>query len=108
MKKIWIVLISLLEIICSYSQEIYSKCYGDPKLTPIIFLHGGPGYNSVNFEVSTAQKLADNGFYVIVYDRRAEGRSKNMEAEFTFKQTFKDIDALFKKYKNKKGKSNWA
>jgi hypothetical protein len=31
---------------------------------------GGPGYNCGGFEVSTAQELANNGFYVIVYDRR--------------------------------------
>jgi hypothetical protein len=33
---------------------------------------GGPGYNCAGFEVSTAQELANNGFYVIVYDRRGK------------------------------------
>lgn len=84
------------------AQSIYSKAYGDQKSTPILFLHGGPGYNCVNFEVTTAQKLADNGFYVIVYDRRGEGRSKDLKADFTFKQTFDDINDLYKKYKIKK------
>ncbi len=83
------------------SQTIYSKAFGNPKSTPIIFLHGGPGYNCVNFEVTTAQNLADQGFYVIVYDRRGEGRSPDTKATFTFKETLDDVNDLYKKYKLK-------
>ena len=84
------------------AQTIYSKAFGDAKSEPIIFLHGGPGYNCASFEASTAQKLADQGFYVIVYDRRGEGRSKDLDAKFTFKQTDEDLELLYKKYKVKK------
>lgn len=84
------------------SQTIYSKAFGDPKANPIIFLHGGPGYNCAGFEVTTAEKLADNGFYVIVYDRRGEGRSPDTKATYTFKETFDDINTLYKTYKIKK------
>ena len=72
------------------SQTIYSKAFGDPKNDPIIYLHGGPGYNSMGFEITTAQKLSENGFYVIVYDRRGEGRSPDEQAVFTFQETFDD------------------
>jgi proline iminopeptidase len=79
-------------------QNIYLKTFGDNKSKPIIFLHGGPGYNCANFEVTTAQKLADDGFFVIVYDRRGEGRSKDKNAKFTFKETFDDINNIYQKY----------
>jgi len=102
MKRFFLLLNLLIIGIALKAQTIYSKAYGDPKSTPILFLHGGPGYNCVNFEVSTAQKLADNGFYVVVYDRRGEGRSKELKADFTFKQTFDDINDLCKKHKLKK------
>jgi proline iminopeptidase len=50
------------------------------------------------FEVSTAQELANNGFYVIVYDRRGEGRSTHANAKFTFQETFDDINGILKIY----------
>lgn len=80
------------------SQSIYSKAYGHPKDHAVIFLHGGPGYNAVAFEVSTAQKLAEAGFYVIVYDRRGEGRSTDKTAKFTFDASIEDLDMLYSRY----------
>lgn len=57
------------------AQQLYSKAYGDPKNPAIIYLHGGPRGNATLFEGTTANALAERGFYVIVYDRRGEGRS---------------------------------
>jgi proline iminopeptidase len=54
---------------------LYVKAYGDSSRQPIVFIHGGPGYDSQAFEFSTAQVLADAGYYVIVYDQRGQGRS---------------------------------
>lgn len=85
-----------------FAQEkdtIYSKAYGKMENPAVIFLHGGPGYNSVSFELSTAQKLADQGFYVIVYDQAACGRSKKEGANFTFEGAFHDLDNIYTKYK---------
>ncbi len=79
--------------------EIYSKTFGESGNPAVIFLHGGPGYNSANFEGSTAQALADKGFYVIVYDRRGEGRSLDKNAAFTYDQTNEDLNGIFAKYK---------
>ncbi len=84
------------------SQTIYTKTFGNPKDKPLIYLHGGPGYNSVAFEVTTAQKLSENGFYVIVYDRRGEGRSTNKKAKFNFQETFDDLNAIYKTFNLKK------
>ncbi|MEX1002849.1 MAG: alpha/beta fold hydrolase [Crocinitomicaceae bacterium] len=91
----------ILLIICNLlhaKAELYSRSFGNKNDQSIIFLHGGPGYNCASFEFSTAQKLADLGFYVIVYDRRGEGRSKDDKAKFNFKQTFKDLKSLYDKY----------
>jgi proline iminopeptidase len=82
----------------AYGQSVYTKTFGNIKDKPIIFLHGGPGYNCVNFEATTALQLADNGFFVIVYDRRGEGRSKDPNAKFTFKETFDDLNDIYQKY----------
>jgi len=97
---------SLLTLVAIYftsfalnGQTLYTKTFGNPKDKPVLFLHGGPGYNSVNFEQSTALKLSENGFYVIVYDRRGEGRSIDTNAKFTFQQTFDDINSILSKQK---------
>jgi proline iminopeptidase len=84
---------------CVHGQKLYCKTFGDPKDKPVLFLHGGPGYNSVNFEQTTAHNLANNGFYVIVYDRRGEGRSIDTTAQYTFQQTFEDINEILKENK---------
>ncbi len=90
--------ILFLATIVVKAQNIYTKTFGNSKEKPIIFLHGGPGYNCANFEATTAQQLADNGFFVIVYDRRGEGRSNDANAKFTFKETFDDLNAIYKKF----------
>ncbi|ROI13304.1 alpha/beta fold hydrolase [Epilithonimonas hominis] len=78
--------------------EFYSKAYGNRKNPTIIFVHGGPRGNSTLFEGTTAQKLADKGFYVIVYDRRGEGRSIDSTATFTFQEANNDLNELYKTY----------
>ncbi|NIF04581.1 alpha/beta hydrolase [Chryseobacterium sp. Tr-659] len=96
---------SILFIICSFvvkAQHLYSRAYGNPKNTPVIFIHGGPSGNATLFEGTTAQKLADKGFYVIVYDRRGEGRSKDENATMTFNESFDDLKGIYKTYKIKK------
>lgn len=85
----------------SFSQELYSKSFGKQTDPAVVFLHGGPGYNSANFEVITAEALAQSGFFVVVYDRRGEGRSANVPASFTFEETFSDLSAIIEKYQVK-------
>lgn len=98
MKKALTVFVILATTIVVNSQSIYSKAYGNPNDTPLIFLHGGPGYNSVGFESTTAQELSENGFYVISYDRRGEGRSLDKKAKFTFNETFDDLNSIYDKF----------
>ncbi len=98
MKKILTSVCFILTLLVANGQDMYIKTFGNKKDKPIVFLHGGPGYNAVNFEATTAQKLADKGFYVIVYDRRGEGRSVDSEANYTFKEAFDDINAIYQQY----------
>lgn len=98
MKKTITLFVFILTAITVNSQTIYSKAFGNPNNEPVIYIHGGPGYNSIGFEVTTAQKLSENGFFVIVYDRRGEGRSPDQNAKFTFQETFDDLDAIYAKF----------
>ena len=98
MKKILVLFAIIISTTAVNSQSIYSKAFGNPNDKPLIYLHGGPGYNSAGFEVTTAQKLSENGFYVITYDRRGEGRSPDKNSKFTFNETFDDINLIYDKF----------
>lgn len=78
------------------AQIRYSKAYGNRHDPAIVFIHGGPSGNSTLFESTTAQELADKGFYVIVYDRRGEGRSIDSTATFTYTEAFDDLNEILK------------
>jgi proline iminopeptidase len=65
-------------------KNLYSRAFGNAKDTPILFLHGGPGYNCAGFEVSTAQELANNGFYIL-FMIDAEKVARHANAKFTRK-----------------------
>lgn len=98
MKQIFAVIIACLISLSAAAQSLYSKDFGINTNTPVIFIHGGPSGNSVQFEETTAQELADRGFYVIVYDRRGEGRSAAQSAKMTYNEAFKDLNVIYKKY----------
>jgi proline iminopeptidase len=83
MKQIITVFIYFFVLFSVKAQALYTKSYGDTKHTPIIFIHGGPSGNSTLFESTTALNLSQKGYYVIVYDRRGEGRSIDTTAKFT-------------------------
>jgi proline iminopeptidase len=97
MKKILLPFFLILSFFAN-AQNLYIKTYGNEKDKAVIFIHGGPSGNSTLFESTTAQKLADLGFYVIVYDRRGEGRSADPDAKFTYQEAFQDLNAIYKEY----------
>lgn len=79
--------------------QLYSNAFGEKSKPAIIFLHGGPGYNSFSFEASTAENLAKEGYYVIVYDQRGCGRSaEQMGSEYTFKEAINDLNNIYNQY----------
>ncbi|MDR6762987.1 proline iminopeptidase [Flavobacterium sp. 2755] len=94
--------IFLIKSILMNGQNLYIKTYGNEKNKPLIFIHGGPSGNATLFEGTTAQNLADKGFYVIAYDRRGEGRSADPDARFTYEEAFQDLNSIYKKYHLKK------
>ncbi len=98
MKPILTSAVLLLVTFFGNAQAIYTRAFGSAGNKSIVFLHGGPGYNCANFEATTAQPLADKGFYVIVYDRRGEGRSKDPQAQFTFYEALSDLQLVYQKY----------
>jgi proline iminopeptidase len=99
MKKL-IILLNLIFTTCiAHSQQLYSKAFGNTNNRALIFIHGGPSSSSVYFEATTAQKLANQGFYVVIYDRRGEGRSVDPAAKITYKEAFTDLNSIYKKYK---------
>ena len=88
--------------ILAKGENLYIKTYGNQKDKTIIFIHGGPSGNATLFEGTTAQNLADLGFFVIAYDRRGEGRSTDPDAKFTYEEAFQDLNSIYKKYHLKK------
>lgn len=101
MKQLLIAFFFIISIF-AHGQNLYIKTYGNKKDKTVIFIHGGPSGNATLFEGTTAQKLADLGFYVIAYDRRGEGRSADPNAAFTYNEAFQDLNAIYKKYHLKK------
>lgn len=92
-------LFCLPAIATEVQPELYVKTYGNAAKPALLYIHGGPRGNSTLFEGTTAQALADRGFYVIVYDRRGEGRSVDSGATFTFDEAFTDLNVLLSRLK---------
>ena len=100
MKKYLLFLLTFLSIsaFCQDAVSLYSKSFGNNHKPAVIFLHGGPGYNCAGFELATAQKLADKGYYVIVFDQRGCGRSNKLTGKFTMDEAIYDLQAIYTKY----------
>ncbi|WP_343704838.1 alpha/beta hydrolase [Flavobacterium sp.] len=101
MKSLFLAFILLISFF-TQGQNLYIKTYGNEKNKAVIFIHGGPSGNATLFEGTTAQNLADQGFYVIAYDRRGEGRSADPNAKFTYDEAFQDLNSIYATYNLKK------
>jgi proline iminopeptidase len=63
---------------------------------PLLFLHGGPGYNSYSFEVQAGQTL-ESRLKMIYLDQRGSGRSERpWTGAYTMPAMVEDIEALRK------------
>jgi proline iminopeptidase len=102
MKNIPLILIFVFASLIVVGQDMAIQTFGKSTDKPILFLHGGPGYNSVAFEKTTAAELSENGFFIISYDRRGEGRSDQLKAAYTFDETFADILSIYAQFKLEK------
>ncbi len=97
------IFVFLLNNLVFYSKDaqFYSKAYGKNTDPAILFFHGGPGFNSANFEYSCAEEISAKGLYVIVFDQRGSGRSKNYKSEgpYSFAEQINDVLSVYKKFK---------
>ncbi|HEX2898131.1 MAG TPA: alpha/beta hydrolase [Bacteroidia bacterium] len=86
----------IILLACSLrAQQLYHKWLGPVGAEKtLVFLHGGPGYNSANFEFDMAPRLAKMGYQVLVYDQRGSGRSEGMTGEFTYPEAVADLHGL--------------
>lgn len=56
-----------------HGHELYYELYGNPKLKPILFIHGGPG---AGFTEKQKELFDSKKFNIIFYDQRGAGKSK--------------------------------
>jgi len=77
--------------------DLFVATFGDKKNPPVVFIHGGPGANSVGFETAAADALAAKGFFVVAYDQRGCGRSPNGTiADYSYQRSADDLDVLIR------------
>jgi len=100
MKKILVLFFAILFSFGIKSQSLFANAFGDPKNPAIVFMHGGPGYNPVSFELGAANNLADLGYYVITFDQRGCGRSKKdtITDHYKFNKANEDINSILKRF----------
>jgi len=76
--------------------RLWYKVAGQAAGTPLLFLHGGPGYNSYSFEVQGGKALEDK-LRMIYLDQRGSGRSERpWTGAYTVPAMVEDIEALRK------------
>lgn len=96
MKKIFFLIAAFISEIAMAAPQfidgMYVNTFGNDANPAVIFVHGGPGYNSHDFEVTTAETLSRRGFFVVVYDQRGSGRSSKASlSEFNYSQYSSDL-----------------
>lgn len=98
-------LLLLLTVILSQNANskdfngLYYNTFGKSDDPSIIFIHGGPGHNSYDFEATTAKNLSNLGYFVIVYDQRGQGRSQTAAAmDYNYKTYSDDLKSLIDKF----------
>ncbi|HEX7240384.1 MAG TPA: alpha/beta hydrolase, partial [Longimicrobiaceae bacterium] len=61
---------------------------------PVVFLHGGPGYNSHSFSVLAGPRL-ECGLRMVYFDQRGSGRSQRPESgEYSIERLVEDVEGL--------------
>jgi proline iminopeptidase len=78
-------------------KKLYVKRYGSEQLPPILYLHGGPGTGSYDFEIHQASRLSTFA-HVIALDQRGVLRSEEIhqDEEFLFDDLIEDCEELRK------------
>lgn len=76
-------------------KMLYVKRYGSEQLPPLLYLHGGPGSGSYDFEIHQASRLSKFA-HVVVLDQRGVLRSEELleNDAFTFNDLIEDCEGL--------------
>ncbi len=86
---------ALASTVADKLEGIYRRSFGSPRDPALVFVHGGPGYHSRDFEATLAPRLAAAGFFVLVYDQRGQGRSAPApEGDYRYARYADDLAAL--------------
>lgn len=65
-----------------------------PGQAPVLFLHGGPGYNSYSFEHTIGKQL-ESQMQIIYFDERGSGRSERpVDEDYRMPTLVADLEAL--------------
>ncbi len=78
--------------------KLWYKVAGDPQPgeAPVLFLHGGPGYNSYSFEKTIGAQLQTQ-VRMIYLDQRGSGRSERpLNRDYSMATLVEDVEALRK------------
>lgn len=78
-------------------KDLYVRRYGSEQLPPLLYLHGGPGTSSYDFEIHQAPRLS-KFVHVIALDQRGVLRSEAIQDDeaFTFNDLIEDCEELRK------------
>lgn len=80
------------------SRIAYTKITadGESRTTPIIYLHGGPGWVILNSDIAFYSQFARDGFDVYLYDQVGSGRSARLidVRQYTTERHIADLDAI--------------
>ena len=74
--------------------RLYYRVAGASDRTPVVFLHGGPGYNSYSFATVAGPRL-EKDLRMIYFDQRGSGRSERPWTQaYSMDILVQDIEAL--------------
>jgi proline iminopeptidase len=80
------------------SRIAYTKITadGESRTTPIIYLHGGPGWVILNSDIAFYSQFAQDGFDVYLYDQVGSGRSARLSdvRQYTTERHVADLEAI--------------
>lgn len=80
----------------SHVAYTHVPAVGQAQPTPIIFLHGGPGWLILDSDITFYSQLAQDGYDVYLYDQIGSGRSARLEdvRQYTTARHVADLEAI--------------
>ena len=73
-------------------SELYFEQFGPPDAPALVYLHGGPGYNSYSFRSLVGDDLT--AYRMVYLDQRGAGRSAPLEGDLSVDTLVDDLEAV--------------